>query len=47
MLDFREVLTDCALMDLGFRGPKYTWCNKREGTNSISERLDRFMANYH
>ncbi|XP_059454935.1 uncharacterized protein LOC132185138 [Corylus avellana] len=32
-------------MDLGFRGPKYTWTNCQEGQNLIKERLDRCLAN--
>lgn len=46
MNDFREVLDDYAL-DLGYRDPKFTWRNRREGNSSISERLDRFLANSH
>ncbi|KAG2668449.1 hypothetical protein I3760_15G161300 [Carya illinoinensis] len=45
MLAFKDILSDCVLMDLGFRGPKFTWSNKRDG-RCISERLDRFLANY-
>lgn len=45
MLDFRDVLTDSALRDVGFLGSKYTWCNTREDTNRIGEGLDRFLAN--
>ncbi|KAF5443558.1 hypothetical protein F2P56_036105, partial [Juglans regia] len=42
---FRNVIFDCSLRDLGFRGPKYTWCNGRAGSRAISERLDRFLGN--
>lgn len=38
---FREALDDCGLEDLGFCGPQFTWCNKREGVDLIMERLDR------
>lgn len=31
MQDFRLALGDCKLSDLGFKGPKYTWCNGRGG----------------
>lgn len=31
-------------VDLGFNRKPFTWCNKREGTNNIRERLDRAMA---
>lgn len=30
---------------MGFLGVLYTWNNKREGDENISERLDRFLAN--
>ncbi|KAK3212447.1 hypothetical protein Dsin_017153 [Dipteronia sinensis] len=41
MSKFREALDDCGLDDLGFTGPQFTWCNKREGNEMILERLDR------
>lgn len=42
MEDFRDVLQDCDLTDLGFKGPQFTWWNGRDNSNSISERLDHF-----
>ncbi|XP_059436777.1 uncharacterized protein LOC132169841 [Corylus avellana] len=36
---------NCELVDMGFRGPKYTWNNGREGAAFIQERLDRAVAN--
>lgn len=35
----------CDLLDLGYRGPKYTWNNGREGADFTMERLDRMVAN--
>ncbi|XP_059458354.1 uncharacterized protein LOC132187948 [Corylus avellana] len=35
----------CQLYDLGYRGPKFTWSNKREDGQFIMERLDRAIAN--
>lgn len=34
-----------ALQDLGFVGPKFTWCNRRDDGNIIRARLDRALAN--
>ncbi|KAG6718907.1 hypothetical protein I3842_04G176300 [Carya illinoinensis] len=45
MLEFRNVISTCELKDLGFRGPRYTWCNKRDNSTVVLERLDRFMGN--
>jgi len=42
---FRRALEDCELSDLGFSGPRYTWCNNRRDDNFILERLDRAIAN--
>ena len=44
MKEFREVLDECGLMDLGFRGEKFTWKGKRSG-GLVLERLDRAVAN--
>ena len=41
---FNQVLEECRLSDLGFFGPKFTWCNLREGNELVHERLDRGMA---
>lgn len=32
-------------MDLGFVGPRFTWCNGRHGSHRIKERLDKGYAN--
>lgn len=45
MKEFKDILRDCYLRDLDFKGSKYAWCNKRGGLSSISKRLDRFVAN--
>ncbi|XP_041004081.1 uncharacterized protein LOC121249435 [Juglans microcarpa x Juglans regia] len=31
---------------MGYRGPKFTWCNGRGDGEEISERLDRFLGNH-
>jgi hypothetical protein len=41
---FCSVLADCSLGDLGFKGSKITWANKRDPSNFIKERLDRALA---
>ena len=42
---FQTSLEDCRLMDLDYRGQKFTWNNGREGEDFIKERLDRVVAN--
>jgi len=45
MRAFKEALEDGGLSDLGFSGPKFTWCNGRSGEEFTRERLDRALAN--
>lgn len=45
MNDFREVINDCKVRDLGFQGIPYTWSNRREGSACICERLDMALVN--
>jgi hypothetical protein len=44
--NFRAALDDCGLQDIGFSGPPFTWCNKRDGDSMIQERLDRCVCNF-
>lgn len=46
MDNFNSTLEDCHLLDLGFIGPKFTWCSKREGADFVKERLDKVVANH-
>jgi hypothetical protein len=45
MEDFHSTLDFCDLVDLGFRGPKFTWKNGREDGVFVQERLDRVVGN--
>ena len=45
MTAFREALTDCSLIDIGFTGPAFTWSNKRENNELVRARLDKCVAN--
>ncbi|XP_042983163.1 uncharacterized protein LOC122312584 [Carya illinoinensis] len=45
LLEFRDVLEECSLRDLGFSGPKFTWCNRRAFPSRISECLDHVLVN--
>jgi hypothetical protein len=42
---FHSALAECSLGDLGFKGSKFTWSNKRGAGAFIKERLDRALAN--
>ncbi|CAM8901946.1 unnamed protein product [Rhodiola kirilowii] len=44
MENFRQVLLDCNLMDLGFKGSQFTYSNKRKGHDEIQSRLDRAVG---
>lgn len=45
MEDFKGALTECRLSDLGASGPKFTWYNKRRGSDFMKKRLDRAIVN--
>jgi endonuclease/exonuclease/phosphatase family metal-dependent hydrolase len=45
MQAFKNALEDSHLSDLGFSGPRFTWCNGRSGEDFTRERLDRAVAN--
>ncbi|KAL7222407.1 hypothetical protein ACSBR1_024159 [Camellia fascicularis] len=42
---FLELLSDCALLDLEFKGCPFTWSNNQRGVDNVRERLDRAVAN--
>ncbi|OIS97442.1 hypothetical protein A4A49_62516, partial [Nicotiana attenuata] len=43
---FLDCMNLCGLVDLGFKGPRFTWTNKSKNCkNIIMERLDRCIAN--
>jgi hypothetical protein len=42
---FQNTLEECRLSDLGYRSPKFTWSNCREGDDFTKERFDRVVAN--
>lgn len=44
MVDFRDTLEICELVDLSFVGVPYTYDNKRGGSANVKVRLDRAMA---
>lgn len=34
---FQELTNSLHLMDVGFSGPRYTWCNSRDGESIVKE----------
>ena len=44
-LAFKDCLDNCSMVDMGFSGPRFTWTNKRDVSNLIFERIDRFFMN--
>lgn len=44
MRDFQEVVSQCRLTDMGYQGPLFTWCNKRE-EGLICKKLDKVLIN--
>ncbi|XP_043710063.1 uncharacterized protein LOC122658959 [Telopea speciosissima] len=45
MNQLREFLNNCNLMDIGAKGPVFTWNNKRSGSANIRIKLNRALAN--
>ncbi|KAL0923914.1 hypothetical protein M5K25_004701 [Dendrobium thyrsiflorum] len=43
--EMRRFMTNNDFHDVGIVGPTYTWCNNKEGTSRIWERLDRCLMN--
>lgn len=41
---FKDFLFDTGLMDLGFKGPAYTWTNGKDTMTEIFQRLDRIVV---
>ncbi|KAH7857090.1 hypothetical protein Vadar_008917 [Vaccinium darrowii] len=42
---FLSIVSNCALLDLEFKGNAFTWTNNQVGDACVRERLDRAMAN--
>ncbi|KAK4255476.1 hypothetical protein QN277_008474 [Acacia crassicarpa] len=45
ILNFKCLMADCELKDLGYNGPIFTWCNNRDYPDTIHERIDRAFGN--
>ncbi|KAK4706667.1 hypothetical protein R3W88_033767 [Solanum pinnatisectum] len=44
-LEFISVIEACGMIDLGYTGLPYTWCNQRNAYASVWKKLDRSMVN--
>lgn len=42
--EFRNFIGDAGLIDLGYSGPRFTWCNNRQGTARVWEKIDCALA---
>ncbi|KAH7836079.1 hypothetical protein Vadar_032514 [Vaccinium darrowii] len=45
LASFHDMLNYCGLVDLDYKGPKFTWRNNRSGPDCIMERIDMAFAN--
>ncbi|WMV50075.1 hypothetical protein MTR67_043460 [Solanum verrucosum] len=43
--DFLSVIETCGLIDIGYSGQHFTWCNQRAEEARVWKRLDRAMVN--
>ncbi|KAJ3708440.1 hypothetical protein LUZ61_012145 [Rhynchospora tenuis] len=43
-VDFQNFLYDSGLVDVGYKGPAFTWTNKRHVSEAIYQRLDRVLV---
>lgn len=43
--EFQSCINNCQLTDLGYVGPKFTWCNKRFDGTLVYQRLDQCLGN--
>lgn len=44
-LEFISIIEACGLVDMGYNGQHYKWCNHRKDGARIWKRLDRGMVN--
>lgn len=42
--DFQDLVRYCSFQDLGYQGPLFTWCNKRDD-GLICKKLDHVLVN--
>ncbi|XP_049405105.1 uncharacterized protein LOC125868520 [Solanum stenotomum] len=45
IFEFISMIEVCGLVDLGYTGPPFTWCNQRATQARVWKRLDRSMVN--
>lgn len=45
MVEFRQALETNGLLDMGWKGSRYTWCNRHDRNTAMRERHDRALAN--
>ena len=42
--EFRNFIRSKQLIDIGFEGKPWTWCDNQEKNGEVKERLDRFLS---
>ncbi|XP_070014522.1 uncharacterized protein [Nicotiana sylvestris] len=44
-LEFQTCINNCGLIDIGYNGSNFTWCNNRSPRKRIWKKLDRIFVN--
>ena len=45
MKEIQGLISDYMLIDMDFKGPKFSWSNSRPGVANVQKRIDRVLVN--